>query len=341
MTPPKLTMTSQLLVHFTEWTSGWSWVRSLAFSVGSFVAVALLERVCGITVNVAFFYLLASAFSLWCLGERWGLAVSAAGAVVSALTKHAQLHDVILAAPVSPLAEGWSLAARLLSFALLAVLVNGLRGILSLERWRADHDGLTGALNKQAFQRAVAGALARARLEEQGVLFVFIDLDGFKAVNDQHGHAAGDQVLCTFANAARHAIRGGDLFARVGGDEFGLLLSVPDEVDGTRVAGLLHQRLTGILASTGYDVTCSMGALALGRDEVDTDQGTLEQADALMYEAKRAGKNALRVARSGSVGPAIRSAFAALPEADDGLDELLAHIDLAERRHGWFRRRAA
>jgi len=182
---------------------------------------------------------------------------------------------------------------------------------------------------------------ATAKRDGRALVFIYMDLDGFKSVNDLHGHAAGDNVLQLFAAAAARSIRNGDLFARMGGDEFALLLRLPPEVDGARVAELLHGRLTAILKGTGLPVTCSMGALVLSPDMVEETGAMFEQADALMYEAKRSGKDGLRIARGGVLAPSLRSAYAPLPENDRELEALLAWVDQAERRTGRWSRRAA
>jgi diguanylate cyclase (GGDEF)-like protein len=338
---PKPPPSATFLMWCTAATAGWSLARRITLASLGFLAAVLLEISAPPLLNVTFLYLLACVGAILCLGERWGLVLSLAGACASTIGNHLQFHELLSPAGVTIVLELQGLVSRMLCFGLLSLLVHGLSGILELERWRATHDGLTGALNKQAFEVAMRARAAQAKAEGRAMVFIYLDLDGFKGVNDQHGHAAGDGVLQLFAGAAVRVIRAHDLFARIGGDEFALLLTLPPEIDGARVAELLHGRLTQILHSTGLPVTCSMGALALPPDMVGETGALFEQADALMYEAKRGGKDGVRIARGGTLSPSLRSAYSPLPENDKELESLLAWVDQAERRMGSRARRAA
>lgn len=340
LTPPSLTLNARLLIRGMGATDRWSRRRAALTAILGFAAVALLECLIDPTISLGFFYLLACALAVWCLGERYGLMVSATGALTSSIIKHVQLNE-ILTHPITFAAEAWGLAARLLSFVLLATIVSGLRGVLAQERWQGEHDSLTGALNKGALERAMPTYIADAKAARRSMLFAYMDLDGFKGLNDHHGHSAGDRVLGLFAAAAARAIRARDLFARIGGDEFALLLTLPDGVEGTRIAETLHDRLSAILRSTGMPVTCSMGALLVECDELTGAGDFLDQADALMYEAKHAGRNALRVGRPGVLSASLRHTYRPVPARDASINALLARIDLADQGLRGADRRAA
>lgn len=142
---------------------------------------------------------------------------------------------------------------------------------------QADTDPLTGLARRHVFDRTLA--LRR----DSGDALVMIDLDGFKQVNDTHGHAAGDALLAKVGTALRAATRAADCVARVGGDEFAIILpapypSIPD----------LKQRLHAALASAG--ARGSIGIVPLISTNGRTAQELLAHADALMYEAKRQRK---------------------------------------------------
>ncbi len=150
---------------------------------------------------------------------------------------------------------------------------------------RAEHDDLTGLLNRAGFCGRLESALAR----DAPVAVVMLDLDGFKLVNDHHGHAAGDEVLRIIAARMAHALRGGDVVSRLGGDEFACLLEnagVPANLQalmaklGASIASPMQvagQRMR-LRASLGLAVSPDDGA------SVDT---LLTRADAAMYRAKR------------------------------------------------------
>jgi len=157
---------------------------------------------------------------------------------------------------------------RIVSMSLLVVLASGLRCALDQARWSAATDGLTGVLNKGAFTRRLGPLVAQAQRRGDSLVVCYIDLDGFKGVNDGFGHAAGDKLLCQFSEAAVNVIRAHDLFARIGGDEFIALLTVASCPQGDTAAERLHDRLSRILRDIGHDVTCSVGALVLDSRQV-------------------------------------------------------------------------
>lgn len=301
--PPEITATSRLFLTLVRATDHWSGRRCWLVSVAGFAVLELVDYLTGAYISLLFPYMICAAIAVWCVGERGGVVLAACAVVISALIRHHALMADPNGIAIGPLTEIWNCITRLLSITLLASLVAGLRAALELERWRASCDGLTGVLNKLAFDERMAITLHRARDGGQAVLFAYMDLDGFKGVNDRYGHAAGDGVLRSFATAASQAIRSTDLFARIGGDEFVVLMAIPSCGDGDQMAAMLHSRLTAILMATGYDVTCSMGALVIDARELSSGVSLIELADSLMYEVKRSGKNAFRTARPGGVVP--------------------------------------
>jgi diguanylate cyclase (GGDEF)-like protein len=300
--------------------------RAWTFSIASLVATVLLDHVTGAVISLSFLYIFAAAVAVWCLGERLGLVLSIVAILISAVLKHYDFVAITQQGRGIGLgAEAWNTFARILSIVIVGIVVDGLRIALALERWRASHDGLTGALNKAAFQERAGVLVRRAREQDRALVLAYMDLDGFKGVNDRHGHSAGDRVLRAFAGAAAKQIRDADLFARVGGDEFVALMAVRSCEEGDQVAEMLHGRLTKILRETGFAVTCSMGALVSASEMIDLDDGGLELADTLMYEVKRSGKNALRIARGGSLEARLHAAYP--PIVNDDMVDILARID--------------
>jgi diguanylate cyclase (GGDEF)-like protein len=170
---------------------------------------------------------------------------------------------------------------------------------------QATRDALTGLANRRAFELELSSSVIGKRsADASGVMF--LDLDGFKKINDEHGHKAGDEVLIETAKRLLQSVRDGDTVARLGGDEFTVLLRGVHDRD---VAVIVAERILAamrkpMLLSTGVDVhpTPSLGiALADGRE---TDPATLlKDADAAMYEAKRAGKDCFRFAQLGVATP--------------------------------------
>jgi diguanylate cyclase (GGDEF)-like protein len=158
---------------------------------------------------------------------------------------------------------------------------------------QANQDALTHLPNRRFFVQWLGFTLAQAKRDGADLALMFIDLDGFKAVNDRHGHDAGDELLVQIARRFRATLRESDLLARVGGDEFAL--AAPNAKDGPEL-GQLAQRLLNALSDAsapklaGEPVGASIG-IAFYPDDAEDLQGLVAAADAAMYAAKRAGKN--------------------------------------------------
>jgi diguanylate cyclase (GGDEF)-like protein len=147
-------------------------------------------------------------------------------------------------------------------------------------------DPLTGCPNRRAFLERLDGAIAAAGDGSRAAVCL-IDLDGFKAVNDRDGHAAGDAALRAVTAALTGAVRGSDIVARLGGDEFAVLAEVGLTVDADELAERLRQAVA--VAGRDCGVTASVGvAVVEGSDDVNV---LLHRADAAMYRAKTAGGN--------------------------------------------------
>lgn len=165
------------------------------------------------------------------------------------------------------------------------------------ERLRASgSDELTGLPTRGGVQQALDHALALAAREGGGVMVMFVDLDGFKAVNDGAGHDAGDAVLQAVAQRLRGALRGSDVLGRVGGDEFVVVSSAPWHSLQAYRLGLKLVRAASepvLHAGQTHQVGASVG-LALYPDDGRDAVSLWKAADAAMYEAKRAGKGDCR-----------------------------------------------
>lgn len=162
----------------------------------------------------------------------------------------------------------------------------------------ATHDTLTGLANRRMLTERLSHSLARAERTGHAVALLFIDLDGFKNVNDKYGHAAGDEVLTEVADRLREIARGTDFVARLGGDEFVILLDTnvhpgsPSAL-AERVFEILSPpcRFTGGEATVGASIGVAMHP-PLSNLAADL----IRRADAAMYEAKSAGKGVVRYA---------------------------------------------
>ncbi len=158
----------------------------------------------------------------------------------------------------------------------------------------AHHDGLTELPNRSLLHDRLQHAMAQAARRRQHLAVAYIDLDGFKSINDRHGHETGDQLLRVLARQMKTELREGDTIARLGGDEFvAVLVDLPQRIDFAPYLDRLLEVLSHPLEAGGQtlQVSASIGVTLYPQaDSVDADQ-LLRQADLAMYQAKLAGKN--------------------------------------------------
>jgi len=153
---------------------------------------------------------------------------------------------------------------------------------------RADVDPLLDILNRRGFDRELARSLAYVRRYSAAAALVFIDLDGFKSINDAHGHAAGDALLKAVVAAVKGHVRASDTVARLGGDEFAVLMWHLDEERALAKARELETIIgetTIVHGTSALSVGASAGSVALPRE--GTPEEVLEAADQAMYARKR------------------------------------------------------
>lgn len=160
----------------------------------------------------------------------------------------------------------------------------------------ARFDPLTGLANRATFEERLLQEAQRAKRHERRFALLFMDLDGFKAINDRHGHRAGDQVLIDVAQVLASNCRATDLAARQGGDEFVVLLAEIEELTAAEKAAEKLRARIAALSWNQMQVGASIG-LALWPDDADDPETLMRLADDAMYRAKGAGKNRICLAR--------------------------------------------
>ena len=204
-------------------------------------------------------------------------------------------------------------------------------------------DHLTGLLNRQGFEAVLDGMIVDADTLGQPLACLFVDLDRFKWINDNLGHATGDDVLCQVAMRLRRQLRAGDVIARLGGDEFAILLAAPN---GRQLALDVSDRLVSslraplIVGGAELNVSASIG-VAVYPDHASTAACLLQKSDMAMYARKRSGKNGVQVFDNDMVDIA-RKRLETEQSIDQGLREdwFTAHlqpiVSLADGRVAGF-----
>jgi diguanylate cyclase (GGDEF)-like protein len=228
------------------------------------------------------------------LGNRVGMAITALSLVGLAV------GNAYLAKPYSPNA----MATALVSLAYLALFfhVYGSRSISYFTRMReanqrllelASHDMLTGVLNARAYYQRCDALISMAHRDGLPFSVLFVDLDHFKAVNDNHGHAAGDLVLKAVATSLARSIRQSDEIGRIGGEEFSIFLPNTSLEGARQLAETIRQAIESLMPDTGQQrlkITASIG-VADDDHQQKSMRAIQQRADAAMYIAKASGRN--------------------------------------------------
>jgi diguanylate cyclase (GGDEF)-like protein len=162
-------------------------------------------------------------------------------------------------------------------------------------QYMAHHDALTGLANRFLLMERLGQAMVKAQREANSVSVVFIDLDGFKAINDSLGHKAGDTLLKAMAERMQGCVRTADTVARLSGDEFVVLLEEELSGDQSRALSIVERLQASVtepvaIADQLVRVSCSIGVATSPQDGTDAD-ALLTNADFAMYRAKQRGRD--------------------------------------------------
>jgi diguanylate cyclase (GGDEF)-like protein len=215
---------------------------------------------------------------------------------------------------------------------------------ISLELfWQANHDALTGLVNRRGFEDSLRKAIAVGGEPAKQHTLLFLDLDRFKLINDSGGHAAGDEFLRQIAAVLRARVRTTDVLARMGGDEFAVLLHACPVEQALRIANAIRMDVSNfrfVWREKVFHVGASIGLVVLS-DSAASAEEVMEQADAACYAAKEAGRDQIRVyhAKAASHQPRVdmnivetihdaieRNGFRLFRQRIAGLDEAGAKV---------------
>ncbi len=252
-------------------------------SLGLAALIAVLDYLTGFELSFALFYLLPIGLAGW-VGRR--VTVLSVAVLCAALS---QASYLLSGGQLSQVGTGiWNAASRLIIFAIIGLLVRAVRWLLGMEQDLARTDPLTGLPNRRGLEDAW-DALSRRWTRGGSVCLAIVDLDRFKQLNDEKGHAQGDAALQEWAQLTRQILRSDDVVARAGGDEFVILL--PRAARHVALARL--DRLKTIaearFAERKWPLGLSMGVAFQNKGPPRWSE-LMSRADLQLYRAKDAGR---------------------------------------------------
>jgi diguanylate cyclase (GGDEF)-like protein len=258
---------------------------SIALVLVAFIGV--VDWLITIELSLSIFYLVPISVAAWFVSRQAGILVSILSAIAWWTTDVLDPYTYTY-----PAIAYWNALVRLGFFLIVTYLLSALKTAFDRERQLARTDGLTGVLNRRSFWEIAELEFQRSRRHQYPLTVAYLDIDNFKAINDRFGHATGDRILSLTAIVARNTLRATDTVARIGGDEFILLLPETNEELAQTGLHRLHQALLETVGTQHEVVTFSIGAVTF-LSAPESVEIAIEQADRVMYDIKRRGKNQL------------------------------------------------
>lgn len=264
--------------------SRWIWVTAgFVFAL----IVGVIRYLTGPELSFSIFYIFPVILVTWKVGKWAGLfiaSISAASWLVADLMMLNAFSNSIIPFVNETL--------RLIVFLAISWVTYKLKISLENQKILARTDPLTGILNRRAFLELANLELRKALRFEYSISLIYIDLDNFKKINDRFGHSAGDILLRSVANLINQNIREIDIFGRMGGDEFCILLSKTEQKSAHTVATKLQNELLDLVRKNCWPVTFSMGMVTYDKPPFSVET-MIKEADRQMYSAKKKGKSTI------------------------------------------------
>jgi diguanylate cyclase (GGDEF)-like protein len=265
--------------------------KSFIIAIGYIIigVLGIIDTLTGKELDFSLFYVIPILIVTWHTGLGLGIVFSLISALVWLLSD-------VLSGNVTLLSiYAWNTLTRLGFFLTIAFLLSRLLTVLEHEREIAHTDYLTGALNSLFFYNVLQMEINRCLRYKNFFTIAYIDLDNFKTVNDEFGHATGDEVLCFFVNQIKNSLRKADVVARLGGDEFALLMPETTQKSAQVVLSKLQHNILAGMQKNNWPVTLSIGVLTC-IDTPPTANEAIKKVDDLMYSVKKSSKNNIKYA---------------------------------------------
>ncbi len=250
------------------------------------LTVAFLDFETGTELSFSIFYLIPIFLFTWMVNGNIGIAIAC-------ISSGLWLFIEVISAPQysSSFIYFWNAIIRLGFFLLPVLLIRS----LEQEKKHARTDFLTDALNTRSFHDVAQRELDRSIRYQRPFTVAFIDIDNFKTINDTFGHTFGDKVLRAISHNIQRNIRKTDIIARVGGDEFAILLPEVDSDTARAAISKMQQKMMEEMITNKWPVTFSIGVITLNAPQFTVDE-IIGMADKMMYSVKNHGKNDVKYA---------------------------------------------
>ncbi len=250
--------------------------------------LAVIDYLTGYEISFSFFYLIPVALIAWYSGKNIALVATLVSAVVWQIVNleagESFSHNLI---PV------WNALTRLGFFVIVAILLVKLKSSLQHESTLARTDFLTGAANPRAFYEMTEVEILRSKRYGRSLTLCYLDADNFKQINDTLGHQIGDELLTRVVGTIKQSLRLTDVVARIGGDEFAILLPETNQTQARVAVNKVRENLRREMEREKWAVTFSIGVLTCA-EMPETVEQLIESADSLMYQVKNAGKDSVK-----------------------------------------------
>ena len=272
------------------------WLQVL-LALAAVAGLTVFKLTIGQSVSVIDFLFVPIVAVGWFARRRWlGYAVAGVAAVDTAFVAMTAETQASLAAAA---------AAALVRFGLYLVVL-GLLGMMRRERSgdqrAASTDQLTGAANARAFKETAGLEVERAQRYRNPISVAYLDIDDFKSINDALGHGEGDHVLAQTGHVLRSTLRTTDTAARIGGDEFAVLMPETGSAGAAALMERVRGELDRLMLADGGRVRFSIGLATFERPPASVDE-LMAAADGALYRAKRAGKDRMERTSRGAPRP--------------------------------------
>jgi diguanylate cyclase (GGDEF)-like protein len=272
------------IVDIVEYLGNGSRGSIIALGLGIVLLVGVVDFLIGHGISLSIFYLLPISLVAWFAGRWAGLFLACVSAIIwfiaDVVTENSYSRTYV------PL---WNAIVRLGFFVIVVYLLNAFKR----EKLFAREDYLTRLGNRRYFFEFAEKEIMRSKRYGHPFTLAYIDIDSFKFINDHFGHAEGDALLKATARSINANIRATDIAARMGGDEFAVLLPESGVDAANKLFDKLHRRLTEFAQKNKWPVSYSIGVAIFIKTPTSVDE-MIRIVDRIMYSAKESGKNLVK-----------------------------------------------